>query len=154
MVDVSTLLDICAEAIGAPLLAYVLNVSESNLPKIRQGQSSEAQNGVLTVLQQIVDLRLPLETDATNRRQVLRAIITQADDAGISIARHLYRHAGEVDPSSSRSNALQGAIADLAIDEYPAFLLPQDPDYPFPMGTNIHVTSSIFRHSRRDEFVE
>ena len=131
-------------ALGRPLVAYMLNVDRVQLDSIMAGTAapSPAQQELLDLLRKLSIARLPYETE-DNRPAVIRALITQVDDPGIPVARRLRIQAGGADPATDGGDGLQSAIKQLAVDVYPLYLLPPEPD-PFPrLGSNIEVVRAI-----------
>lgn len=156
MSEVAELLAIYSPAVGDRFLAYLLNLSEDQLSKVRSGQLTlnEAQQEAVVVLRQIVDVRLPYETQDENKREVLRALLIQPDDRNIPVARRFFQQSGGVDPKIKTTDAVELAVAQLARDVFPAYLLPRDERYPIPIGEGHYVTSTIFRHPMQESFAQ
>ncbi len=154
MEDQTQLFETFIAAVGEPLLDYILNAS---VVELRSGVKSltPRQAAVVAVLRQVVELRLPYEAERPNLRNVLKAVLCQPDDDGITVARHLHAQAGGIDPPIQGQDQLERSIIALAVDAFPAFLLPPDDEFPAPrVGSGIYVTALVFRHPQRYVFQE
>lgn len=144
-------------AVGTNLLAYLFACRPGELEglstalDLRPGQAA-----VERVMARIVEVRLPQELDETNRPHVMRALLMEPDATGAPMARHLHEQAGGDPPTPLGDDRIEAALAHLAVDSYPAFLLPVEEQFSIPMldEVNRHATSLLFRHPQSERFAD
>lgn len=142
-------------AVGFDLLAYLFACPRNELEEL--GGATEllpGQSAVAEFLAQMIEVRLPQELDETNQHDVMRALLIQHDETGATIARHLHERAGGDPPTRLGDDRIEAALAHLAVDSFPAFLLPRDERLSIPMADdlNFHATSLLFRHPQSGQF--
>src|SRR5204863_8036930 len=87
--------------------------------------------------------------------ELLKAWLMQLAPDGKSIARSVREHVGITESAPPVKDDVEKALAGLALDAYPGFLLPPDPFVPPTMEPfSIHVTPLIHRHPQSKAFVE
>lgn len=142
--------------LGDALTCYILDSDTENLEALVLSSEapSSAQQSVLSFLRQVTGMPATSDAPEANRAQVLRAIVATADESGRTIASHLREQAGGDVSAPGGADDLENAIAQLAVDTFPTFLLPPDDEpFPFPrIGAGIYVTRQVFRHSQRQTF--
>src|SRR2546430_7449641 len=97
MENPADILTIYAAALGQPLVAHILNVGNpDDLAALLAGPSQlqPGQQATVNLLQQMLTSPLLTGTSESSREEVLRAILTQQDDRGITLARHLHLQSG------------------------------------------------------------
>lgn len=158
MDDTADTLAIYAAALGQPLLAYVLNVgSPDDLAPLLTGQRElgSAEQATVTLLQQLLASPLLIGTSEPSRGEVLKAILTQQDNNGVTFARHMHLQSGGTEVTATGADELETAIAHIAVDVFPALLLPPRTDFPsHSIGLSIEATALMFRHPQREAFEE
>ncbi len=72
------------------------------------------------------------------------------------MARHLHEQAGGHPPTPLGDDRIEAALAPLAVDSYPAFLLPAEEQFaiPMPAEVNFQATSLVFRHPQSERFAD
>jgi hypothetical protein len=150
----SRLISWVRDAIGTDLLAYILGCTPQALQLIIADNRilSKKQTDVLRELGKL-QRSAPTELDEENLLELPRWWLTQVGDDGRSVARAFHEYVADVEWSSSYSDRLERAIADLAADAYPAFLLPPEgPALPMREPVSIRLTQLIFNHPKHKEF--
>ncbi len=155
--DAPVLSEQCDSAFGTAFLSYVLNIRVDQVPELVAGQVqlNSGQLMTLVLLNQLIEADLPQVSTGNDRSEVLKAIVSQADDRGVPVARRLHLQSGGGTPSASGTNTLGQAMARIAVDVFPLYLLPADERYPLP-GFLIHspiATGAVFRHPGRRQFL-
>jgi hypothetical protein len=154
----STLIEWAEHAVGQPMLAYLLGCDSASLVALQVGSTdpSNAQQEVLGGLEAL-QRAIPLELDPTSVRSVIRNwLIQQAPSSseGLTVARYLHEHAVESsEEAPSATGDIEAAIIALALDVYPAFLIPLDEDeYPSLRSLNVYASRTASRHPQSREF--
>lgn len=135
-------------ATGGPLLEYLLG---GNVEALRSGESSptDQQTEILAALSTLRQ-KIPKELEESNIREVVQGWLTQIGSDGKSVARSMHEHVTGIEKPEPARDDLEAALVALALDSYPAYLLPSDPllfPVPIPMDNpNHHVTSALDRH--------
>src|SRR5207249_3609204 len=113
---------------------------------------STQQREVTDLLRQIVAADFVQAAPQGTRNDLLRGVLLQQSADGTPLARVLRSQAGANETALATDDRLEQAISRLALDSYPAFLLPPGDYLRIPI--NIEATSLIFRHPASKEFAE
>lgn len=158
-VDLS-LLALVEQAVGADLLAYLLGIEADALVPVLAGEVplDAKQVDVVDTLAEI-KAAMPAELDSASEIEVIRAWVTRFGQAdGASVARMLHVHVvGKDETIPPGFNDLEAALAHLALDSHPAFLMSPDP---LPVPTflvampSIRVMSLLYGHPQSAVFAE
>src|SRR5713101_1410381 len=131
-------------AVGAHVLGYLF-ASEKPVDELLD----EAEPGVLATLANLYVSTEELP-DAESRRTYLRAMLFRTDDDGATLARHLRLASGGRDEVAQADDSASRALIAIAVDAYPAFLLPPNPllppEIPPFMREPVEVMIGVLRH--------
>jgi len=143
-------------AIGAPLLAYLLNCTTDVVHTITSGGTSlnEKQAELVTAFATLRQA-IPDELDEASAKEVVHGWLIQVGTDGRSVARSMHEHTGHAEVAPPVQDDLEAAVVALAFDAYPALLLPPDPVViPNMDDLNFRVSSLLFRHPQAATFME
>lgn len=141
-------------AVGGRFLAYMLCCSVGAVDAMIAGtalpneKQAEAIRQLAPVLQTVPD-----ELDTERINHAIRHWLTTLQDDGKSIVRRVHEHIGGPEVVSDIEDELEKAIAVLAIDAYPAFLLPPDERLPREQ-TSVLATVHVFSHPEKEKFCD
>ena len=143
-------------AIGAKLLAYILGCDLDSLNSIISGgrQPTDKQTEVLNTFSGL-RAGLPEELGEAMHKELICGWLVQVGEDGRTVARAMHEHTSPVETMPSGRDDLESALLVLAIDAYPAFLLPPDPDpIPMPMSKDFssRLLSLLHRHPQAAAF--
>ncbi len=149
------LLDAYRDAVGEALVCYILNAENpATLGSLVSGDGplTPGQQVVVGVLQQILNVRLPQDAEVANHTDLLRAVLMQQDGDGVTVARDLHARSRGADSTTVVEDDLERALLGLAVDAFPAFLLPPNPQFHLPVFISIDATALLIRHPQSRRF--
>ncbi len=145
------------QAVGTRLLSYLLGCSTHSLEALSAGELQPTAEQV-QVVSTLTSLRVgvPAGLDDASIRETLCAWLTQLGTDGRSVARSLHDHTSDqAETPSTAVDDIGAALAVLALDVYPAFLLPPDPAMiPFMDEFNIRATILLHQHPKVAVFAD
>ncbi|WP_267244045.1 HEPN domain-containing protein [Streptomyces sp. PR69] len=144
------------EVAGTNLLAYLMNSDADSIRRLisgtfalsqPQGQNVREFEGLRNLVSQQFGQHPP--------ESVMGAVLTQVRDDGRSVAHSLHLQAAGSEEIPASEDEIERALVALALDIYPAFLLPPEPD-PLPMmpfHTPFVVAGLLHRHPQTKSFL-
>lgn len=156
-IDVS-ILTWLEEAIGAKALAYVLGCDTDSILLLVSGEVPFSKEQV-SVLRELAALReqIPGMFGDAPVSDIVRFVLTQVDESGTSTARSLRLRAIGTEQTPVGNDDMECAFITLALDAYPALLLPPEADlFPMPLMNNmsLRVSSLLHQHPHAKAFGE
>jgi hypothetical protein len=127
-------------AAGDPLLAYMMGCDIDTLDTLITGapRLSDKQIEVSQTLSSLLET-LPPGLESESSDAVIRNLLLRNIGSSGSVAKNLHEHIMGTERPVESQDSLEQSIAELAIDLYPAFLLPPDKQVPFePFNLMIH----------------
>ena len=141
--------------VGGELLSYLMGSDAGSLPELVAGTVALSEPQALNV-REFAALRGQISQQFGEHppESVMGAVLTQVRDDGKSVARsfHLRAAGSEVIPAGE--DDIERALVGLALDVYPALLLPPELD-PLPMipfRTPIVATGLLYQHPQTKNF--
>lgn len=156
--DIESTLSYAQSVIGQKLLSYLLGSKRpfENSSSWYASGLDERQEEVVSTLSQI-EGSLPAEVDESSATRLYQSLLMQITGTGRSLATHLHEYTSREEFGTYGTNRLERSLAALAIDIFPAYLLPTDVDFPvipWAPRPNIVVTSTLHRHPKTSELFQ
>ena len=147
------------DAVGSAFLAYMLGVDVDSISKLVSGETSltDRQRAVVNDISSFRK-QIPVAAADFPVSDLLSFVLTQVHESGQVVARLLRMQAmGAEEVLTSGQDELENSFIALALDAYPAFLLPAAdsdlPRMPMMMPLNPRLSSLIFGHPKSKEFL-
>ncbi|MBP2705398.1 hypothetical protein JOL79_16405 [Microbispora sp. RL4-1S] len=154
-VDLSVLAWVHA-AVGEKLVAYLLSCEQDRVHQFLSGDApfSQEQSDVVAAFANLRRM-IPNDFDLARSREVVTGWLTLDRQNDRSVARNMHEHTSGGQADVPARDDLQRSLISLALDAYPAFLLPAEPS-PIPLmdETSFRVTQAIYRHPEAEAFCE
>ncbi len=155
--NLQDIVDNLKDAVGEQLLAYMLGLqSPAQLAATHVGDEdlTAQQRHVVGLLGKVATTDFVQAAPEDGRNDLIRALFMQQSDNGTPLARLLRSQAGALEPATATGDALEQAIHRLALDSYPAFLLPPRNQFRIPLAINTEAMAVIYRHPDSKAFAE
>ncbi|XVQ85047.1 hypothetical protein ACQP2K_40575 [Microbispora siamensis] len=154
-VDLSVLAWVHA-AVGEKLIAYLLSCEQDRVHNFLSGEApfSQEQSDVVAAFADVRQM-IPGDFDPARSQEVVTGWLTLNRQNDRSVARYMHEHTSGGQADIPARDDLQKSLISLALDVYPAFLLPAEPS-PIPLmdETSIRATQAIYRHPEAETFCE
>ncbi len=134
------------EAVGPRLLAYLLGCDLDSLQLVVSGDRQPTDKQI-EIIKAFSGLRkgIPEELDEASHKELICLWLVQVGDDDRSVARSMHEHTGGIEEIPPGQDDLERALLGLAVDAYPAFLLPPD-RIPMPPDEDISFRLSSLLH--------
>ncbi|MFF5232065.1 hypothetical protein [Dactylosporangium sp. NPDC000521] len=150
-------ISLCSELLGNDLLAYALSCRPDELDALGSSTlaPSQAQAEVANILSAIHS-QIPEDVGVEDIERVFRGVLMDLDQENRPriVRMHHYTSGQEVTFLADNDDMVEFNLRNLALDVYPAFLLPPDREFgSMPQTVNIHVSSLAHRHPASAAFL-